>query len=234
MQATLDHIEDIAEHIKTFWFKPEHDLRYEAGQFVELALPHDSPDDRGIRRWFTLSSSPTDNLVSITTKLATKPSSFKQYLFAMKQGDIVTISDAMGDFVLPKDKKVPLLFVTGGIGVTPAHSMVKWLVDAAEQREVHILYAAHNDNELAFKGLFDTYAKTAQYLIQEPTSSWSGPVGSITTADIYNLSSTLDNPYIYLSGPEEMVEVFFAELKQKGVKPSRLITDYFPGYAGTI
>lgn len=234
MQATLDHIEDITEHIKTFWFKPEQDLRYEAGQFVELTLPHNDPDDRGTRRWFTLSSSPTDGLFSITTKLAIKPSSFKRHLFSMNKGYMFKVSDAMGDFVLPKDKKAPLLYVVGGIGVTPAHSMIKWLSDSDEQREVHVLYAAHSDTELAFHDLFDNYAKTAQYIVQEPTTSWGGTAGSITSADIYSLATTLNKPFIFLSGPEEMVEVFFAELKERGVNPSRLITDYFPGYAGTI
>lgn len=234
MRAVLDHIEDITEHVKTFWFKPEKDLRYEAGQFVELALPHSDPDDRGIRRWFTLSSSPTDDLIAISTKLAIKPSSFKKHLFGMSKGDVITVSDAMGDFVLPKDKSTPLLFVAGGIGITPAHSMTKWLLDTKEQRAIHLIYAAHSDDELAFRQLFDSYARTVQYIVQEPSFGWTDKVGNITSGDIYDAIISLNNPFVFLSGPEEMVEVFVAELKQKGVNPSRLITDYFPGYAGSI
>ena len=57
MQVTLDHVEDIAQNIKTFWFKPEKSLRHVAGQFIELTIPHDNADKRGQKRWFTLSDS---------------------------------------------------------------------------------------------------------------------------------------------------------------------------------
>jgi ferredoxin-NADP reductase len=40
MNITLDHVEDIAANIKTFWFKPDQKVRYLAGQFIEMTLPH--------------------------------------------------------------------------------------------------------------------------------------------------------------------------------------------------
>jgi glycine betaine catabolism B len=224
MNVTLDHVEDIASHIKTFWFKPEYPVRYEAGQFIELTFHHDNPDERGVRRWFTLSSSPTDELLSVTTKLADKPSSFKQHLFALKTGDSIIMSDTMGDFVLPKDKTVPLIFVAGGIGVTPIHSMVKYLHDTNQQRITHLLYAAHSTDEIAFKDLFDSAVSKSQYITDKQLSS----------QDILSVTKQYSNPIVYLSGPEEMVEVFFAELREAGVPGSRLVTDYFPGYAGAI
>lgn len=234
MRVTLDHIEDIASGIKTFWFTPERPLRYEAGQFIELTLHHDDADDRGFKRWFTVSSSPTDQLLSITTKLAAKPSSFKKHLFKLQPGTELIMSEAMGDFVLPKDKKVPLVYVAGGIGVTPMHSMIKWLYDRGEHRTTHLIYAARNDTEIAFKPLFDTAVISVDYILTETSSSSDGKQSQLTSNDIYAASLKYDNPYIYLSGPEEMVEVFVAELKERGIKASRLVTDYFPGYAGAI
>ena len=224
IRVTLDHIEDTASHIKTFWFKPETPVRYEAGQFIELSIPHENPDDRGIKRWFTLSSSPTDDLLSITTKLADKPSTLKQHLFGLKSGDLVQMTESMGDFVLPKDKSTPLIFVAGGIGVTPIHSMVKFLADSKQARTTHLLYAARDTSEVAFKDLFDSTITTAEYIIGT----------QLTSPDIQRTAAQYQNPLIYLSGPEEMVEVFVAELKENGVPGSRLVTDYFPGYAGII
>src|SRR5690349_12906121 len=123
MNVIFDHAEDTADHIKTFWFKPEKPVKYTAGQFTEIYLPHDNADNRGQRRWFTVSSSPTDPMVSITTKFATEHgSTFKQTLAALKPGTPLKLADPMGDFVLPKDPSIPLIFVAGGIGVTPMHS----------------------------------------------------------------------------------------------------------------
>ena len=56
----------------------------------------------------------------------------------------------MGDFVLPKDTTLPLVFVAGGIGVTPIRSMVKWLTDTDQKRTIHVIYAARSLPEIAF------------------------------------------------------------------------------------
>lgn len=232
--CTFERTEEIADNIWSFWFKPGRPLRYEAGQFIELTLPHDKPDDRGVKRWFTLSSSPTDQLLSITTKLADAPSTFKQHLFGLKTGENVTLSDAMGDFVLPKDKTTPLIFILGGIGVTPAHSIIKWLSYSQEQRTIHLVYAARTAREIAFKPLFDSYVSHADYIVQQPAPDWAGDSGTLTSTAIIETVQAYEKPLIYLSGPEEMVEVLVTHLKAAGTKPSRLVTDYFPGYGGTI
>src|SRR5687767_16013481 len=110
MNVTFDHIEDIAANIKTFWFKPERPVRYTAGQFTEIYLPHPNADERGQKHWFTVSSSPTDPMVSITTKFALdRSSTFKQTLRALEPGTKLHLADPMGDFVLPKDKNIPLV-----------------------------------------------------------------------------------------------------------------------------
>src|SRR5579862_735458 len=117
MKVRLDHTNQEAANITTFWFKPLQQLTYTAGQYIELTLPHDRPDDRGIKRWFTLSSAPGGDLVSITTKFAgEKSSTFKRSLFGLSPGAELHMSEASGDFVLPKDSSIPLVLVAGGIG----------------------------------------------------------------------------------------------------------------------
>jgi len=116
MKAEFIRKHSEATNITTFWFKPEQPIDYIAGQYVEMWLPHDQPDSLGSRRWFTLSSSPTDApLVSITTKLSGQSSSFKKALTRLSNGDRVNLTDGMGDFVLPKQTDRQLIFVAGGI-----------------------------------------------------------------------------------------------------------------------
>jgi len=153
MKAKLDHIvhENKAKTINSFWFEPEHPLDQIAGQYIEMSIPHDKTDDRGTKRWFTISSSPSDApLFSITTKFSRPSSTFKSALHKLKIGDSVSISDPMGDFVLPKDDTIPLIFVAGGIGITPFHSIIKWLEDTKQSRDITFLYAAKVEGELIF------------------------------------------------------------------------------------
>lgn len=231
MRVELDHIEDIAENIKTFWFKPERQLRHTAGQFIELRIPHDNKDKRGDKRWFTLSSSPTEPLVSITTKLVRQNgSSFKQALQALDSNSEITMSEPMGDFVLPKDPSIELIFVAGGIGVTPMHSMIKYMNDTGEKRQVTLIYSARVSEELAFLELFKTAGITFIPVIGEPATGWDGQTGRINAERIVSLAGGHENKYMYLSGPEPMTEALYKGLKGLGANKKHLVTDYFPGY----
>lgn len=202
-----------------------------AGQFTEIRLKHDNPDDRGDRRWFTVSSSPTDDMMSITTKWAgDKASSFKKTLFSLPMGTEVQLAEPMGDFVLPKQTDRPLVFVAGGIGVTPMHSMIKWLVDTGETRDIHLLYAANKLEDVAFRDLFESAPITFEVILNEPPKGWKGKTGMLTADAVMDVPGVADTAMVYLSGPEPMIEKLFNDLKAKGVDKKRLITDYFPNY----
>lgn len=234
MNVIFDHTEDTAEHIKTFWFKPDTPVSYTAGQFTEIYLPHDTPDNRGIRRWFTLSSSPTEPMVSITTKFSTQQSStFKQTLAKLVPGTPLKLAQPMGDFVLPKDASRPLVFVAGGIGVTPMRSMVKYLLDKKEKRDIQLIYAATKREELAFQMLFRDYGVALTTVIKDAPAGYTGETGSLTAERILQLVRPQDKntALFYLSGPEPMVEALTKDLQKQGVHKHRIITDYFPGYA---
>ncbi len=230
MKIPFSHFEDIARNIKTLWFKPPKPINNIAGQFIEMTLDDIEPDERGYKHWFTLSSSPTETLASITTKFdPVRRSVFKQALASLKPGDQVNISDPMGDFVLPKDHNRPLLFVAGGIGLTPMRSMVKWLTDTGEKRDITMLYAVTSPDEFAFTDLFKSCGVNLTKIVKQPISDWTGETGSLTAERILQASQSEDT-LIYVSGPEPMTEALVKGLKNLGVSESRLVTDYFPGY----
>lgn len=232
MIVSLDHVTTEATNIKTFYFKSSRPVPYNAGQFIELTLPHASPDDRGVKRWFTLSSSPSQELLSITTKFAPEHgSTFKQALWALNVGDELTISAAMGDFVLPKLAQTPLIFVAGGIGITPFHSMLQWLIDQQEDRPIKIVYAVRSESEIIF---LDTFRKAKQHVsvvVQQPSAAWGGERGRVDAATILGLEKPTDTTLIYLAGPEPMIDSLASELLAAGVRKNQLVTDDFPGYS---
>lgn len=233
MNVTFDHTKDEASSIRTFFFRPEKPIRYTAGQYIELTVKHDNPDERGQKHWFTLSSGPGHELVSITTKYAggDKSSSFKRALFHLEPGAEVAMSEPMGDFVLPKDTSIPLVFVAGGIGLTPFHSMFEWLADHSEHRDITFLYAVRDEDEIIFQDTFERAGIHATIVVSEPSDAWGGERGHLDAEMILGLAKPADNALIYLSGPEPMVEALEADLKKHGVPASQLVTDFFPGYA---
>lgn len=235
IDITLERTHQENSKIRTFWFKPAQKISYTAGQFIELYVPHDHPDERGIKHWFTLSSSPTDKLISITTKFAgAKSSTFKKHLFALSPGAKLQIVEPMGDFVLPKDKSIPLVFVAGGMGLTPFHSMVKWLSDHGEKRQIQVLLAANKPDDFVFADLFKKYGAELIQIVSEPSPEWLGETGRLSAEKILELTGRPDGKRIYVSGPEPMVEALEKDLQAHGVKKTQLLFDYFPGYTADL
>lgn len=231
MQVMLHHTEEIAPNIKTFWFKPEKMVDYTAGQFIEMYLPHINADERGEKHWFTLSSSPTEDLISITTHYdVLKSSTFKQVLFGLKPGNIVTISEPMGDFVLPKDTSIPLVFVAGGIGITPMRSMLKWLADTKESRSIQVIYAAEKLDMIVFRKLIESYGASLNIVLSDPGNDWTGKRGRLDANLILEITGPYTNQLFYVSGPEPMTEKLEVELLASGIPSEKLVLDFFPGY----
>jgi ferredoxin-NADP reductase len=232
MKAIFDHYDDESTTIRTFRFKPERKLRFTAGQFTELTLSHAHPDNRGINRWFTLSSSPNDELVSITTRFFGKDAStFKKTLFGMKPGFEVDLAEAMGDFVLPKLMTTPVVFVAGGIGITPMHSMMKWLTETDEKRPVRLLWSVRNEDDILFQDLIAAAGIDATISVSDPSPSWGGERGQLDAEKILGLEPVDDDTLIYLSGPEPMLDALEADLRKHGIQKRQLVTDFFPGYS---
>lgn len=228
MLAAFDHADQVAEGITTYWFRVNQNFTYQPGQFIELTLSHQNMDVRGQKRWFTLSSSPTEKLVSVTTKhFTSNGSSFKQALQDLKPGSEVTMSDPMGDFVLPIDSNMPLLFIAGGTGITPVRSIVKWLIDMKQQRDIQILYSARKTEDVAFYDLFEAYKAKIDIVLPKPEGLDN--LEHFLSANII-LPFVRPSKLIYISGPEQMVESLENKLIAKGVRKEQLVLDYFHGY----
>jgi len=221
MKVTYIGSEPAADEIRTFFFRPVKRIRQIAGQYIELTIPHDNMDDRGDKRWFTLSNSPSDELLSITTRLNPHSSSFKKALLNLKPGTELNMASPMGDFVLPKDSSIPLLFVAGGIGSTPYHSIIKFLQDTGEKRDISLLYAANNVGNVAFRETFEKLG-----------DKFKTQIGNRISAEEILKNVHKSGTHVYVSGPEPMVEALEKDLLDKGLDKNHFHGDFFPGYTG--
>jgi ferredoxin-NADP reductase len=109
-------------------------------------------------------------------------------------------------------------------------SMVTYLFDCGERRDIHLIYAASHADELAFLPLFTQYHLQLTTVVKKPHPGYAGLTGSISPARILDIAGDNGRSYLYFSGPEPMVEAFYKEFKASGIDADRLITDYFSGY----
>ncbi len=227
---------EIAAGTYEFVFAPDRPFMFRPGQYLEWTLGHPSADNRGNRRFFTIASSPTEQTVRLGVRISEPGSTFKRALKSMQEGDTASASSLAGDFVLPKDGKKKLVFIAGGIGITPFRSMVQYLIDTKDAREITLLYSNKTASEIAYKEIFDEAAqaigmKTLYALTNEPNPIPGTYAGRIDATLIAGKVPDYKECIFYLSGPYGMVTAFEKTLHDMGVSRSHIKTDYFPGYA---
>lgn len=236
LTLTLKNKEEIAQNTYEFSFQTDKKLNYQAGQYLELTLSHKNSDTRGNRRYFTIASSPLDSEVDFGIKFSDPSSSFKKELLSFKEGDKIMAASLAGDFVLPKNIHQRLVFIAGGIGITPFVSFLEYLLGKKEQREIVLFYSNTNEKDIAYKPLLDRAEKELGvkviYLLHDK------PQANLGNIEIGHIDEEMINKYVknmkecmyYLSGPNAMVESYKKLIKKLGVSGTKIVTDYFPGY----
>jgi glycine betaine catabolism B len=230
---------DTIEYVFT---KPSHFV-FEAGQYLEWMLLHATPDNRGIRRYFTIASSPTEDTLRIAMKMPQESSSFKRALGRLSSGQVVTASQRAGDFTLPLQRQngsspsQKLGFIAGGIGVTPFRSHLIWMLDTKTYFDVACFYAVNTVEDVAYREVFmnATHAMPWKmvYVVAKPPQNIEEDNTIVTgylTEEILRTHAPdfLERTW-YISGPPPMVATAHAHLRTLGVPRANIIRDFFSG-----
>jgi ferredoxin-NADP reductase len=232
---TLTAIEQASTDVYDFVFKPDRSFSFRPGQYLEWTLSHCHADDRGNRRYFTIASAPTEETVRLGVKFYNPSSTFKHALAGMKVGDKISAAHLAGGFVLPKKPDTKLVFIAGGIGITPFRSMIHYLLDKKEARPITILYANKTQADVAYKDILDRARvelgiKTVYSLSAEKTSVPGMVNGSLDPLLIAREVPDYRDRMFYISGPHAMVDAFKKTLVEMGVSRFKIKSDFFPGF----
>lgn len=238
LQLLLKNKRQLASGMHEFVFSSYQKLNFIPGQYLEWTLPHRKPDIRGNRRYFTIASSPTEEEIKLGVRIQEKgSSSFKRALLEMKTGDMMAASQLAGDFVLNGESTKKLVFIAGGIGVTPFRSMIQHMLDKKEKRDIIFLYTVTHPNELAYRDVFEKAGRDLgikyYYVVTKPENApkdWTGKTGRMDEAMVKDVAPDYKERIFYLSGPNAMVETYKQLLKKLSVPSRNIKTDFFPGF----
>lgn len=226
----------LAPDIVDFVFKSSQKLAFLPGQYMEFTLAHAHADSRGNRRYFTLASSPTEDVVRLGIRFYQQGSSFKKALYRVDGRTKIVGAQIAGDFTLPSDPQQKLVFIAGGIGITPFRSMLKYLLDSQQRRDIVLFYANKTADEIVYKDVLNAantklgvktfYTLTNMVAIPR---NWPGFVGRISEQMILETVPDYEERTYYLSGPPDMVKAYERVLKNLHVRNDQIKKDYFPG-----
>jgi glycine betaine catabolism B len=221
-------------------------LDYIAGQFAFFDIGGVYNDPKGPIRHFTISSSPTENFIMFSTRIRDSP--YKKRLSTLEEGAKVKVRGPEGQFVLHQDYSKPAVFLSGGIGVTPFRTMIKYATDKQLPVKIVMFDSNRNRNNILFKKEFDDWAKINKnlkiiYTISDDeqheqslstTNDWKGEYGRINKAMIlkYLDGNVLNNSIFYICGPPGMLKAMQALLQEDdlNIPKERIKVEEFTGY----
>ena len=219
---TLISKENLVDNVWAFRFEADESISWTPGQFIRVELFHENADGEGTKRWFTISSTPHDGYIQITTRVT--DTTFKQALVALPVGGMMRLVEQPdGDFVW-EDSSRPLVFIAGGIGITPFYSMLKSRGHGGQPVNATLVYNGR-DNNLPFMEELEAAANRHTefkviYAIGEQLSF------ETLSKRVPDMTHSL----IYLSGPEPMIEALGEDLLKNGLSRDSIKQDFFPNY----
>ncbi len=208
------------------------------GQFLEFYLPDNLTPNYGQNAHaFSIASDPGDEYVCIATRIR-KESSFKQGMRAMQPGDQPHIAGAHGTFTMDAPEGTPLVFVAGGIGVTPFRSMIRHSLQRDMQYPILLICSNRTPEDAPFlRELQDLADAQANFQLlatmtrpEMSRTKWNGPVGHVDATFLQKNVREPGRVEYYVAGPPRFVASVCNALETLKIPRERVHSEEFVGY----
>ncbi len=193
---------------------------YLPGQYHYLTLCRDGQPTE--EHPFTISSSPSRPGVLASTIKAS--GDYTRTVRETRPGDDAWVNAPYGRFsyVLHPDERA-LVFIAGGVGVTPLMSMLRHVCDTQAPQSVLLLYANRTEDDIIFREeLAALEGDPAHHLrvihvLSKPGKGWGGEAGRLDAAKIKKYSGDIAGKGFYICGPTGLIASAASCLKDMGV-----------------
>ncbi|MBI2143861.1 FAD-dependent oxidoreductase [Candidatus Woesearchaeota archaeon] len=237
MMLKLVEARSEAGDVRSFLFDPcSYKPDYKPGQHITMALDIKDCDERCNVRPFTLSSSPTERFLMVSTRIS--QSAFKRTLNSVPIGTEVRVTGPSGSFTLQEDYSLQAVMLAGGIGITPFRSMIRFATDRQLPLKIILLYSNRAPKTITFREeLAGLEAQNPNLTVINTVTDedgsnkvWAGETGRINADMIKRHVAGLDNAIFYACGPPAMVDSMLAALSGLGIPNDRIRLERFEGY----
>lgn len=231
-------VTSVREKVKGVWtikLTPPEGVRrfdYMPGQFHFLTFQR-GPNLPVEEHPWTISSSPTaPGVLHSTIK---ESGDFTASIGKTKPGDTALVHGPFGHFtyVLHPDES-DLVFIAGGVGITPLMSMLRHIRDTHAKRTVTLLYASRHDGEIIFR---DELAEMERdgvaglkvvHVVSDPSDEWKGERGRLDEERIRRfIGPEATRRSYYLCAPPALHRQAVQTLREADVPAGRIHFERF-------
>lgn len=199
-------------------------------QFITFHRAEGLPEEE--HHW-TISSSPTEGgSVKSTIK---ELGDFTATIGKTRPGDTATVHAPFGRFsyLLHPDEN-DLVFIAGGVGITPLISMLRHMRDSGSEMPVLLVYANRDAESIAFRDELEDIARGERprlrivHILSEPSEDWAGETGRL---DAEKLSRFCDGRFdgrgFYVCGPPGLLRSVIGALESRSVSYRHIHMEIF-------
>jgi ferredoxin-NADP reductase len=198
-------------------------ISYKAGQFITLIFTHRSEE---IRRSYSLSSSPDEDLLAVTVKRQVNGEISRFMLTKLKVGDLLTAVEPAGRFTVDQyHAEKDIFFFAAGSGITPVVSQLKYILNRRGNSKLTLIYSSR-DATVLFKPVLDAlisaYPERLQIIYQ--LSSEANRLNNLKVEQLVKqyVQFGLDNAGFYICGPFAYMRMIRLTLLYIGVDPENI------------
>jgi predicted ferric reductase len=210
----------------SLYFRGKKVNEYKPGQFMIIRLFRNGKVSES--HPFTISSSPTRDELSISVKSV---GDFTSTIRDTKTSDVAYIDKPYGVFSFLNHDTKNLVFIAGGIGITPFISMLRYIYDKRLERNVTLIWGNKTSNDLAFRDEMEKMSAEMPSLkvihVMSGQDDWQGEKGYVDAEKVKKYVNDLENSQFFICGPPVMMGKIVKMLKGLGIPGNRIHFERF-------
>jgi Na+-transporting NADH:ubiquinone oxidoreductase subunit F len=151
-------------------------------------------------------------------------------MHALQPGTLVSVEGPMGSFQFPEHpRERHFLFLAGGTGIAPLHSMLWHALLAERDGRITLIYSVRSPAELAYLNEFEGLAAAKKIdfhhtVTRAASEGWTGRQGRIDAAYLKPLVAPGDT-LCFLCGPPALVGEIPQLLQDLGVQKNQILME---------
>jgi predicted ferric reductase len=148
-------------------------------------------------------------------------------------GQRMWLDGPYGVFTLDREQGPGYVFLAGGVGITPLHSMLVTMAERGDVRPVVLFYSASHVEDLTYREELLALQKQMNlkvvYVVGEPPDGWTGETGRISAEIVqkYIPPKQYKRWQYFICGPTPMMNAMEKMLPEIGVPAEHVHTERF-------
>ena len=206
-------------------------FRHLPGQFVTFTV---RPIDQPIKRSYTIASPPTRREYLEVTIKREEHGTVSSFLHGVHEGDTLQVTGPSGTFTFIGEGANSIVLISGGVGVTPMMSVLRYLTDRSWSGDIFFIYGCRSDQDVIYREELEYLQRRYPNLklvivADEANADWPHARGRITAELLASAVPHIQTRRIHLCGPPAMMTALRAALAELSVPTEQIKTEVFIG-----